>query len=181
MLAELFAVSCFISPNPSPVHWMVSGAGADVAAVVAAAERPGNRLIARADDEDVAFARFEIAASARYRDVGPVIFEAQRRQLLVAMPAPVVPSCPSGGAEEVGNSFAGIIVGVVAGEEVLATLRERIAWAQPFTARLADGRPALVFRPDMTTPMAQHYRAFVAEAAAGAIGQAEIVRLHPAD
>lgn len=103
-LAELFTIGCFISLNPSPIHWTVSGGEAEVAAVTEIAEGlPAVRLVAHTSETGTGFARFEFAADAPYRAVARLIYEVQRRRLLISLPRPLVPSCEDGGVDEVGH------------------------------------------------------------------------------
>lgn len=178
-LAELFAIACFISPNPSPLPWIISGSAKDVNTVeLALASVPAARLLAKAEAKGVAFARFELPASIRYGEFMGVLIEAQRRRLVVSTPRPLIWSCADGRAQDIGSPWRPVVVGLFGREDGLANAHHAITWPKFFPVRLADGRQGVAFRPSAEETEA--YSTFVERAAAGAFDGLQIVVLdHP--
>jgi hypothetical protein len=176
MLGEVMAVACFISPNPSPMEWMVSGPPAKLAELEAAAAAvPAIRRIARAADVDVAFIRYELGPSLTYGDWMAVLHAADKLQVLRSTPSHVVPSCADGRAEDLGDSYAApLIVGVVGTPTKTAPVTGELGWTTT-QVRLADGQVAIRFEPPADQP--ERYAQFVARAAKQAWPDVSIVLL----
>lgn len=177
MLSGIVAIACYISPNPSPLEWMVSGPKTDVERV----ERevltaPGAELVDRASGAHLDFARFRVPAAIRYGDFMGIMNAAWRPHVLMSAPAPLIPSCaPNGRAEDIDNPHAPVIVGVFGDAENVARFREQHPWAAFSNVSLADGRKGIGFEP--SAAQASRYDDFVAAAAAGNFASVEIVLL----
>jgi hypothetical protein len=168
MLGGLAAIACYISPNPSPLRWMVSGPPAAVArAEDRARTTPHARLLARAQDGATAFALFELAPALPYGDF-MALTNLPPAEGLLSHAAPAVPSCPTedprGGAP---------IVGLFGDPAALAAASRELPWAKltPLTTR--EGRQGLAFTPAEAD--AERYVAFVRRATDGALLGVEVV------
>lgn len=176
MLGALMAVACFISPNPSPMAWVVSGPPAALAALEDAAKAlPAVRRVARAVDGDIAFVRYELSPSLTYGDWMALLHEAERSQVLRSAPSPTAPSCTDGRAEDLGDSYAApLIVGVLGAPAKTAAVTRELGWpAEP--VRLADGQVGIRFEPP--ADQARRYSQFIARAAKGAWADVQVVLL----
>lgn len=172
-----YAIACFVSDTPSAAHWVVSGPRADVEAVARLVHAvPGARTVAEAGSDETYFARFELPTGLAYRDVGGMVFEAQRRGLLVSALHPLRPLCPDGRAEDVANSHAPkITVGIFGTTAAVASVRDALPWARFFAVRLADGRDGIGFEPGADD--GDRYADFVEAVGDGRYAPAEVVLL----
>lgn len=173
MLGEVMAVVCFISPNPSPLGWMVSGPPARVAELEATARAvPAVRQVARAVDGDVAFVRFELSPSLVYGDWMALMNKAHAPQVLRSEPSPTVPSCADGRAEDVGDSHASpVVVGVIGEPARAASVAHELG--EPTTPiRLANGQVGFSCTPQDGNLYAQ----FIARAVKAADVQVVLLR-----
>ncbi|MBD3762524.1 hypothetical protein [Rhizorhabdus sp.] len=174
--AAALAILCYISPNPLPMRVSVSGTPQQVAEVGAIAEKmPTIRLVAAAEDRGVAFARFETGPDTRYRDIGGLVYAAQRAHLLVAT-GYAIPNCPDGADGDVANPHAPPLrIGLIGDEAALARLTSDLPWARVDPLRLPDGRTGWHFAPgEQDGPV---YHAFIERAARGAFRGIDVVQL----
>ena len=147
MLGVLMAVACFISPNPSPMAWMVSGRRAEVAELEAAVKTvPALRLVARAADGEIAFARFELSPSLVYGDWMALMNKTHGLQILRSEPSPTVPSCADGRAQDLGDSYAAPLVVGVFSDPAAAAITHELVWTTK-PVRLANGQVGFSFEP----------------------------------
>lgn len=169
------AILCHVSPNPSPQRMSISGDPAQVAAIREKAAQ-GNvaTLVAAAEDRGVGFARFELRKDAVYRDVGALVFEVQRRGLMLAM-GTEVSSCPDGGMEDFGDSYAPIRIALIGDPAALDRSKADIAWTKPAPVRLDDGRSGWAFTVEGDDPAP--WQALFARAARGGFEGLDVVRL----
>jgi hypothetical protein len=176
MISGAIAIACYISSNPSPLEWMVSGPKAEVQAVervVSAA--PGAEIVDRASGSDLDFARFRVPATIRYGDFMGMMNAAWRPRILMSSPTPVIPNCaPNGRADDIDDPYASaVVVGLFGDADNLAHLREQNPWATFSSVVRADGRSGLAFQP--SGGQIAQYEAFVA--AAGKYPNIEMVLL----
>jgi hypothetical protein len=177
----LMAIACFISPNASPSSWMIGGRSQDVTAIETTAQASGSiRRTAGAKDGETAFAIFEFDAVTPYREIGGIMFDAQRRKLLVSVPTPGIPSCTDGSAEDVGDSHApDVIVGIFGEARPIEAMMADLPWAKTVATRLPDGQQGISFKP--SPEQAILYGSFVEKAASGGFPDVRIVLLKPAE
>jgi hypothetical protein len=179
-LAELMAIACFISPNPSPWNWMVSGSPAEVAAlesVIRAA--PGVKLVARADDGPIAFARYEIGGGMKYGEFMSVMSRAQGLYLMSSF-SQATPSCADGGQDDVGNPHVKpVAVGVFGSASALADIQAGLGWTKTSPIKLVDTRTGFGFEPH--PDHSAEYAVFVAKASKGEWQDAQVVLIRPAN
>lgn len=174
MLGGVMAVVCFISHNPSPLRWMVSGSPSDVAALERTIRStPNARVVALAVDGSIAFARFELDPRMLYGDYMGLLNRAAELGVMSAV-EPATPSCAEGRREDVGNIHARpVIVGIFGDTATLATIRGELGWASLSQVQSEDGRQGLAFEPK--EDQAAAYEAFVARSAKGEWPAAEVV------
>ncbi|WP_321164042.1 putative quinol monooxygenase [Sphingomonas sp. Root710] len=174
--AAALAILCYVSPNPSPTRLLISGPPAQVSAMSNRAAGTGTfHLVAAAEDRGIAFARFQLAPNALYRDVGGILFEMQRSDLMTTMDQ-AVDSCRDGRAEDIGDPHATPIrVGLLGEKAAVEPVRAALPWARFSPLRLAGGRTGWSFAPGDDDGIA--YQLFVARAAAAKFPGVEVVLL----
>lgn len=174
--AAALAILCYVSPNPSPTRLLISGPPAEVSAMRDKTAGTGTfHLVAAAEDRGIAFARFQLAPDALYRDVGAILYEMQRSGLMTTMDQAVA-SCSDGRAEDIGDPHAEPIrVGLLGGDAAVGPLRAALPWARLTPLRLADGRTGWRFAPGADDGIA--YQLFVERAAAAKFPGVEVVLL----
>ncbi len=123
-ITAALALVCYISSNPSPQQWLVSGRAEAVARLDAlAAGMPEVRRIAHARDGDTAFSRFEMSA----RTSNPIMWElsntADRAGMLSSRLQHVVPSCPSGERSEVGRAGSPLTIALIGPATAIGRLK----------------------------------------------------------
>ena len=177
-IAPIMAIICFISPNPSPRDWFVSGSVAAVARIEAdAAKYPEVRRTAHAADGDTAFARFTLDANTPYRVIGGLIYNAQRNGVLGFGLQPRIRSC-SEDEQHVVDSRSKLTVGLIGPARAIEAVRPGLGWAHSVPVRLDDGRSGIGFSLKEADPTG--YAALVESAASGSMSEVEVVLLLPA-
>ncbi len=119
--------------------------------------------------------RFETGPDTRYRDIGGLVYAAQRAHLLVAT-GYAIPNCPDGADGDVANPHAPPLrIGLIGDEAALARLTSDLPWARVDPLRLPDGRTGWHFAPgEQDGPV---YHAFIERAARGAFRGIDVVQL----
>lgn len=161
MSIALVSIACYVSANPSPVQWVVSGEPAGVARVTNAMQRVrGAEVLARIEAAGIGFARFRFPHDLVFREFGPLIFEAQRAGLLFTALTPDVPSCRDGGVENWRDEEDDpLLVGLLGDPAHVAAAMASIPWVQTFPIRTSDGREGMGFNVEVE--QAEGYQAFV--------------------
>jgi hypothetical protein len=172
------AIACYISSNPSPLEWVVSGPKASVESmreIVLAV--PGAEMVDKAPGSHFDFARFRLPSTARYGDFMTTTIAARQPDLLGSPIAPMIPDCTADGrADDIGNPHVPpVLVGLLGDAEGLARLRRQIPWATLSDMTLADGRRGLAFRP--AADQASLYASFLESVAAGDFADSDVVLL----
>jgi hypothetical protein len=149
MLATLLAITCYVSPNPTPYEWQVSGSRASVDAFVAVlSEVPEAKLVDRAAGAALDFALVEFPPTLRYRDYIRLLQSATEVNLQPPSLRQKVRSCKDGRAEDVDDPYAApVILGIVGAPGALDKLGAATSWTTTSPVLLADGRAAVTFRP----------------------------------
>ena len=180
MLSAALAIACYISPNPSPFEWMVSGSGAEVRAVERTVlATPGVEVVDRASGAQLDFVRFRAPVAVRYADFMSMVSAAWRPGVLSSPPAPTIPSCgPDGRAADIGASHARpVVLGVFGSADDLSRVRRQNGWAGFSDIVLASGQAGIALQP--SSAQASQYEAFVAQARRGELGNLDVVLLVP--
>ena len=143
--AAVMALMCFVSSNPSPQHWLVSGRVEAVARMDAVvATLTDIRRIAHAEDGDTGFSRYELGANPSNQVLWPLISHADHDNMVYSRFQHIVPSCPSGERSEVGDRRSALAMGLIGPVEAIRQLG-----FPPGTAlrnvQLEDGRTGLGF------------------------------------
>lgn len=174
---DQFDILAYISPNPSPMHWVISGDESDVREIVQQVlALDGASLLAMAHDSGYFFARFELSPELPYRTIGGLIFEAQRRRLAMGAPQPLVGTISSGLCEELGNPHAvQPVVGLLGSSTALEGVKAHLPWAVFFDFWLSDGREGQGFRPTLQNE--ESYRHFVEAVVSGGFSGLDVVLL----
>ena len=169
-----YVIVGYVSSYPGSVPWVVSGKPADVDALQAeVVGLDGARLIARAEDGSTAFARFELPTLLPFKVLGGLIFNAQRRRLVIGSPLPY-PLFSDGREEAIGDPDARQpIAAIIGSTEAVEAAKETIPWANTFPVWLDDDRTGCAFRP--TSDRLDDYRTFIASAASGAFTDVDVV------
>lgn len=151
------ALVCYVSSNPSPQHWLVSGRTAEVVRLDAEAARLGGvRRIAHARDGDTAFSRYELGANPPNRIMWSLISQAERSGMVISRFQHIVPSCPDGQRSRIGDHQSNLIVGLLGPAAVATAEKLGLQFRRlPPGVRLADGRTGIGFRLS-TTPSAAY-------------------------
>lgn len=172
-------VACYLSLNPTPVRWIVSGPEQGVRAFLERTTEMGAELEDRASGRRLSFAQVVLPRSTTYGQFMMFMNAVADARLDRVDLGPVVPNCaPDGGADDLENDHALVVVGVFGGAEAVAAFRETHAWASFSKARLEDGRTGASFVP--TADRQAEYEALVATARAGGYGDLAVVMLDPA-
>ena len=176
MLAAVLAIACFISANPSPTQWEISGPTADVQAIDRLVRQtPGARIAAHASSRGVDFARFELSGLT-YGKFMTLINAAQERKLWVSPLQLKTPTCPDGRAEDLDDAYANpVTVGVLGAADKLEGVKAQLPWAHFSPFRLNDGRTGIAFQPAESE--IEPYQAFVSKAASGRFADVQVVLL----
>ena len=178
MLSGVVAIVCYLSLNPSPTEWLLSGPKGSLAELESVARATaGAEVLDRATGESFDFIRLRFAKTILYGDYMNLMNVALPSDVLGTMPAPTIPNCPpEGRLEDVGNPHAPVDIGVFGSAQALALLREQNSWARFSDVTLNNGRTGLRFTP--SSAQADSYSRFVSEAADGEYEGVEIVILN---
>lgn len=176
MMAAM-ALVCFVSANPSPQHWLVSGrvdAVARMDALVAATTEA--RRIAHAEDGDIAFSRYAMGANPSNLVLYPLIARANHDNMLTSRFQHIVPSCPSGERGDVGNRRSDLVMGLIGPVAAIAKLDMDLEPAF-WTVQLDDGRTGLgIALRDADRDV---HDALIRRAAAGMLAGIDLVLMRP--
>ena len=122
-MSAALALVCFISSNPSPQHWLVSGRVEAVARLDAlAAKQSDVRLVAHAEDRDVAFSRYELGANPSNVTMYRMLNFADREGMVSSRFQHIVPSCPDGQRSQVGDKRSDLSVALIGPAAAVAKL-----------------------------------------------------------
>lgn len=140
MATTAMALICFVSSNPSPQHWLVSGRAEAVARLDAmVATLADVRRIVHAEDGDTGFSRYELAANPSNRVLWPLISTADREKMVMSRFQHIVPSCPSGERSSVGTERSRFYVGLIGSDAAMRGLGVSLGDGG-YAIRLEDGR-----------------------------------------
>jgi hypothetical protein len=178
-IAAAMALVCYVSSNPSPQHWLVSGKTAEVVRLDAQAARLGGvRRIAHARDGDTAFSRYELGANPPNRVMWELISQAERSEMVISRFQHIVPSCPDGQRSRIGDAQSNLIVGLLGPAPAATAEKLGLQFRLPPPGvRLADGRTGIGFR--LRTTPSDAYDVLLRAAAEARLGGTELVLMQP--
>ncbi len=175
-VAAAMALVCFVSSNPSPQHWLVSG---QVEAVARMDDLVGTmaevRRIAHAVDGDTAFSRYEMGANPPNRVMLRLITSANRDLLVISRFQHIIPSCPGGERSQIGDSRSELVMGLI-GPAAINRLDARFR-ARSRQVRLEDGRTGIGVA--LKEGSLEYYDPLLRQAAEGKLGGVDLVLMRP--
>lgn len=178
-ITAALALVCYISSNPSPQQWLVSGRAEAVAQLDAmVADIVGVRRIAHAEDGDIAFSRFETGANPPNRIMWGLYNTADRAGMLSSRLQHVVPSCPSGERSEVGKAGSPLTIALIGPAEAIGRLNLP-PQALSRAVELDDGRTGLGFA--LKYGDRENYDMLIRRAAAGFLPGVDLVLVRTKD
>lgn len=175
--AVTMALICFVSSNPSPQHWLVSGrveAVARMDALVATTSEV--RRIAHAEDGAIAFSRYEMGPNPPNRILWPLLANASRDDMVTSRFQHIIPSCPSGERADVGNSRSELTMALIGPVAAIGKLGLALDTATR-PVQLDDGRTGLGFA--LKDADRDVYDTLVRRAAEGMLEGIDLVLLRP--
>lgn len=176
-IASVMALICYISSNPSPQQWLVSGPAAAVGRMDAtAATMPEVRRIAHAEDGDTGFSRYEMGANPPNRILWILLGQAGREQILYSSFQHVVRSCPSGERSDVGDRRSELVLALIGPAAAIRKLRLPPGVGEA-PVRLEDGRTGIGFA--LRDDDRDHYDELVRRAAAGMLPGVDLALVKP--
>ncbi len=178
-ITAAMALVCYISSNPSPQQWLVSGRAEAVARMDAKVAGMGEiRRIAHAEDGDTAFSRYEMGANPPNRILWILLRDAERDRMIYSRFQHVVASCPSGERSRVGQGGADLIMAVIGPPAAVRKLGIAMRRSDHLV-RLEDGRTGFGFT--LNDADRDRYDELVRRAAAGQLPGVDLVLTRPND
>lgn len=178
-IAVAMALICYVSSNPSPQQWLVSGRAEVVAQLDAEiATMAEVRRIAHAEDGDTAFSRYQMGANPPNRILWTLLRDAERGRMIYSRFQHIVPSCPSGRRNEVGDRKSLLTMALIGSAKAIRKLGlPPAAKERPVT--LEDGRTGVGFA--LKDADRDRYDALVRRAATGTLPDVDLVLLAPTE
>ena len=176
-MAAAMALICYVSSNPSPNHWVVSGRVEAVARLdELVAKTAVVRRIAHAVDGDTAFSRYEMGPNPPNLVMYRLFTNADQNRIVGSRLQQVVPSCPDGQRSNVGNGRSDIVVGLIGPAAAIGKLGVDLGPGAK-GVHLEDGRSGIGFA--LRTADRAVYDVLLRGAATAKLGGVDLVLMQP--